>query len=435
MNILKMSSSSNSNSTKTTTKNNLKIIRVAGSESHTPHTTIANIVNSNPSTYFSSKGIGAFADIELDEESEFNTVQIGFFRGHERKTKFTISQTNDFVTFKPVKPHTFVSSGSTQSPEKHYFQKTKAKGIRVSFEGNVDNGVDVFKPLINKNTDPANNVNLVAPLSYNPNPVGSIEDLTGVQQQIKKTSNVIGPRNDVGANAQFFSINGISLLNEELEERDQQELDHKLKEIQEHEEKETSCKECKCIRCHSECEEGVCIHCGITGNYNYGEPEYISKVFPASFINNQLPGFVNNNNHNSHSTGNNIDTTTPSKTQPPKEFQLETHPKAGLPAQSGNTEVFVDNKPNKSDTESVKNDSSFQKDTKLEKSKNIAEVQKEKDDSFTINNNNNNQNNKSRFDLVNKDKDNKDNKKVSTSKDTVENEDVITTTKTATKVK
>lgn len=235
-------------------QNNLTIVKASGSNPTNKNLSACNIVSTNPSEYFSSAGIGSYIDLHLEEEAEFNTIVLGFYRGKERKTKFTVAKADDdFDSFEPTEPHCFVSSGETNDPQKFHIKKVKAKGVRISFDGNIDNSNFVSKGVIN-------------PLFINQS--------ASVYTQ------------DVGPNQQIFSLTSASLLLEDLDEQQNEKLDKILEEIKELERSsDHQCKDgkCKCCRCGGDLDKGVCKQCGRTGDYNHVTYNYVTENFPVTY--------------------------------------------------------------------------------------------------------------------------------------------------------
>lgn len=239
----------------TNTNNNLTIVKVSGSNPTNKNLQACNIVSTNPSEYFSSAGVGSYIDLHLEQEAEFNTIVLGFYRGKERRTKFTVAiADDDFDSFKPAEPHCFVSSGETNDPQKFHIKKVKAKGVRISFDGNLDNQNFISKGVIN-------------PLIIN------------------QSSNVYAQ--DVGANKQIFSLTSAALLLEELDDQQNEKLDKILKEIEEVEKNsDHQCQKegtCKCLRCGGDCDKGMCKQCGRIGDYNHNTYNYITENFPVTY--------------------------------------------------------------------------------------------------------------------------------------------------------
>lgn len=213
----------------------VSVVRVSGSKGTDDHV-VQNIVNNNPATRFSSKGIGSFFDLEYNKEFDFNTLNLILFRGAQRKTTFSVAYTNDFKKFKPTKPATFTSDGNDSYGEYH-FQKVKAKGARVSFEGHLVN-------------------------SY----TGTDQVKQGGQSGVQSATNPGQTNSNIGdssADSDFFSVIGAALTHQDLTK----EQEKQLKELAKAEKED--CKDCKCIRCGSDCNDGICENCGIKGHYEH----------------------------------------------------------------------------------------------------------------------------------------------------------------------
>jgi hypothetical protein len=111
----------------------------ASTAASNPANQVTNIFNKDPNTYYSAKGLESFIELELDGKEEYNTLSISFYRGDERRTKFTLEKLTEDGKYLPLKPHIFVSSGQTNNAEKYYFESFKASRLRITFKGNLDN--------------------------------------------------------------------------------------------------------------------------------------------------------------------------------------------------------------------------------------------------------------------------------------------------------
>jgi hypothetical protein len=111
----------------------------ASTAASNPANQVTNIFNKDPNTYYSAKGLESFIELELDGKEEYNTLSISFYRGDERRTKFTVEKLTEDGKYLPLKPHIFVSSGQTNNAEKYYFESFKAVRLRITFKGNLDN--------------------------------------------------------------------------------------------------------------------------------------------------------------------------------------------------------------------------------------------------------------------------------------------------------
>lgn len=213
----------------------VSLVRVSGSKGTDDHVA-SNIADNNPATRFSTKGIGSYFDVEYNREFDFNTLTLILFRGAQRKTTFSVAYTNDFQKFKPTKPATFTSTGNDTSADYH-FQKVKAKGARISFEGHVPNsysGTDQVKQGGQSGVQPATNPG--------------------------QTTKNLG---DSSADSDYFSVIGASLTHQDLTKEEEKQL-KELAKVQKEE-----CTDCKCLRCGCDCNDGICENCGIKGHYEH----------------------------------------------------------------------------------------------------------------------------------------------------------------------
>jgi hypothetical protein len=242
--------------------NNNKIHITESSNASNPSNSATNVLDANPTTIFSSKGIDAYIDTAVDKNNEYNTILIGFFRGDERKTKFLVTKLlddDDSGKFEPVVPHIFVSSGETNNPQAFHFEKTKTSKFRVSFLGNIDNNHFKAKGKLHS--------------SY-------IQSLPSAYKnhQAQKTQ-------DVGPDKQFFSLRALSFSNTP---------EVKLEKIKELEDKEHNnncdregCK-CVCYRCNSEhVTKGVCQECGRDAGCSSLNYKFVVEQFPLTFDHSQ----------------------------------------------------------------------------------------------------------------------------------------------------
>jgi hypothetical protein len=301
----------------------LSIIRVSGSNPSPSQHVAANVVNTNPDTHFSAAGVGSFIDMEIAKESEFNTIVIQFFNGRHKKTKFSIAQTKDFQKFEPVEPSTFVSNFDDDNQTFH-FKKTKAKGIRLSFEGNVSDAAN--KGPINgvAGTGTANgrptHLGVIQNNTYNPGPLSYSADPSEVN-----TNSVLRPthlgviQQTLSDNRSLFEVRSIAILNTDLEKDQEKIVNEQVKAAKE---ATKDCDNCKCVRCGEKTVAGICPKCGLKGDYSHPEAAHIQEAFPI-------------NATSAHTAK--LDTT-PSPTQPPA---VSTRPITtvlpGQAAQAGNT--------------------------------------------------------------------------------------------------
>lgn len=100
---------------------------------------VSNVLDSNPDTRVSFKGLGSYFDANLEEKDRVAGIAIAFFAGDRRKIKFTVASDGKVI-------QTFASSGETLSPEVFMFNKpVTTQSLRVSFAGNYEKGVTFDK--------------------------------------------------------------------------------------------------------------------------------------------------------------------------------------------------------------------------------------------------------------------------------------------------
>lgn len=242
--------------------------QITGSSiSSNPSNIGSNVLDANPSTIFSSKGIDSYIDVQVDKTQEYNTVTIGFYRGNERRTKILVTKLNDKSgKFEPVVPHIFVSSGETNNPQSFHFEKTKTSKFRISFLGNIDNiNFDVGgegEKLEDGEQQPPQQLKhshiQSLPIAYK-------------NHQKEKTQ-------DIGDNKQFFSISSLSFSNEDF---DLEKIDELEEEDSEDNKKQL---ECVCFRCNSEhVTRGVCQECGLDAGCTHHNYKFVTDKFPLTF--------------------------------------------------------------------------------------------------------------------------------------------------------
>jgi hypothetical protein len=218
-----------------------QIVKIEGSSSvqqggNTQQSSANNLLDANPLTNYSAKGIGSYIDIHVKEEVEINTINVSFPKGTEKITKFTISTTKDFKEFEPTQPCVFTSNGSDAGPQKFRIKNALVKGVRISFDGAVPS--KLLKSL---------------------RPEQAITTNVAVQQEL-----------------QTFSISSVSIGNEELTETEVKELDERVEEY-------SSCDsnskhECSCCFCNSnEIKSGVCTKCGRNTHHS------VIEAFPLQY--------------------------------------------------------------------------------------------------------------------------------------------------------
>lgn len=114
------------------------IVKVGGSPSDNAGNKIENLFDASPDTRYSSAN--GFINLTLDG-GEFNALDIRFFKGDKRKTKFNVGVTDDTDLFQsPINLGDFESNGTTIDTQRFVFDKTyKNKALIIKFVSNNDN--------------------------------------------------------------------------------------------------------------------------------------------------------------------------------------------------------------------------------------------------------------------------------------------------------
>nr|WP_223757767.1 discoidin domain-containing protein [Myxococcus sp. RHSTA-1-4] len=97
----------------------------------------ANAVDGNLATRWSSNGVGQWIRGDLGAVKALNALDIAWFRGNERASRFVIATSTDGTTYTQVFSGT--SSGRTASFERYSFPTVNARYVRVTVNGNTLN--------------------------------------------------------------------------------------------------------------------------------------------------------------------------------------------------------------------------------------------------------------------------------------------------------
>jgi hypothetical protein len=108
-------------------------VSASGDDGNTP----ANAIDGNLSTRWSSLGRGQWIQGDLGAVKSLSAMDIAWFRGNERSSRFTISTSADGAAFSPV--FSGSSSGRTVALERYTFQAASARYVRVTVDGNTQN--------------------------------------------------------------------------------------------------------------------------------------------------------------------------------------------------------------------------------------------------------------------------------------------------------
>lgn len=260
---------------------------VEGSASTNKTNEASKIMGNNAEEYFSSYGINSFIRVTLKEETEINTVHLSLYRGKERKTKFLIVDQDN----KPLEPHIFVSSGESNNAEKFYFKERKVTSLKISFLGNIDNAnletLGANAHIEQRNSDGTIKTvptylksTFITKLSGFNNLVHSTATAASIPPNLQDNTSV--------QNGQFFSVRNVTVSKEEIDEVDVEELNSRVKQIE-----ELDCKDCvkdnrRCYNCgkQNELERDVCLNCGfLSCDSKSTHYPYVVSRFPVAFNN------------------------------------------------------------------------------------------------------------------------------------------------------
>ena len=96
-----------------------------------------NAVDGNLSTRWSSNGVGQWIRGDLGAVKSLTALDIAWYQGASRASKFVIATSADGTTFTQVFSGT--SSGKTASFERYTFAAVNARYVRVTVNGNTSN--------------------------------------------------------------------------------------------------------------------------------------------------------------------------------------------------------------------------------------------------------------------------------------------------------
>lgn len=97
----------------------------------------ANAIDGNLSTRWSSLGRGQWVQGDLGAVKSLTALDIAWYRGNERASRFTVSTSTDGASFSPA--YSGTSSGRTTSLERYTFAARNARYVRVTVDGNTQN--------------------------------------------------------------------------------------------------------------------------------------------------------------------------------------------------------------------------------------------------------------------------------------------------------
>ncbi|WP_418763963.1 discoidin domain-containing protein [Myxococcus xanthus] len=108
-------------------------VTASGDDGNVP----ANAIDGDPTTRWSSNGVGEWLTGDLGAVKSLSAVDIGWHRGNERVNNFAISTSTDGTTFTQV--HSGSSSGNTAALERYSFSPVSARYVRITVNGSSMN--------------------------------------------------------------------------------------------------------------------------------------------------------------------------------------------------------------------------------------------------------------------------------------------------------
>ncbi len=108
-------------------------VTASGDDGNVP----ANAIDGDPTTRWSSDGVGEWLTGDLGAVKSLSAVDISWHRGDERVNRFVISTSTDGTNFTQV--HSGSSSGNTAAPERYSFSAVNARYVRITVNGSTMN--------------------------------------------------------------------------------------------------------------------------------------------------------------------------------------------------------------------------------------------------------------------------------------------------------
>ncbi|WP_228560719.1 MULTISPECIES: discoidin domain-containing protein [Myxococcus] len=108
-------------------------VTASGDDGNVP----SNAIDGDPTTRWSSDGVGEWLTGDLGAVKSLSAVDISWHRGNERVNRFVISTSTDGTNFTQV--HSGSSSGNTAAPERYSFSAVNARYVRITVNGSTMN--------------------------------------------------------------------------------------------------------------------------------------------------------------------------------------------------------------------------------------------------------------------------------------------------------
>ena len=136
-----------------------------------------NAVDGNQSTRWSKYGLDSWVQVDLGKEKEICDIDISWYKGDQRKIKFTVSTSVDGEIFSNLFSAT--SSGLTTGPEKFDIPDVKARFLKITVNDNSINEwssiseIDINNPIVPGSPSPCLPLNIpadhISSISNSPN--------------------------------------------------------------------------------------------------------------------------------------------------------------------------------------------------------------------------------------------------------------------------
>ncbi len=97
----------------------------------------ANAIDGSLATRWSNLGVGSWLRADMGQAKTLKAVDIAWYNGSSRSSRFTLSTSMDGTTFTQV--FSGASSGTTSSYERYTFPAVTARYVKVTVNGNTQN--------------------------------------------------------------------------------------------------------------------------------------------------------------------------------------------------------------------------------------------------------------------------------------------------------
>jgi hypothetical protein len=144
---------------------------------HAANNTELNAIDGNQSTRWSKYGLDSWVQVDLGKEKEICDIDISWYKGDQRKIKFTVSTSVDGEIFSNLFSET--SSGLSTGPEKFDIPDVKARFLKITVNDNSINDwssiseIDINNPIFPGSPSPCLPLNIpvdhISSISNSPN--------------------------------------------------------------------------------------------------------------------------------------------------------------------------------------------------------------------------------------------------------------------------